>query len=139
MIIRDSPLFTDLRPYLERLSELAKHRGEKPIDYVIANLRGSEAYFRTRLLKILKKAGILPWPKVFHNLRASRETELLDDFPIKDVCAWIGNSQAVAMKHYAMRREDSFYRANGTLDLSTKIGAHIGAHTERQLEAASGS
>ena len=133
--IRDCPLFPGLRPYLEQLAELAKYRGAKPTDPVIANLRGSESYLRSGLLKILKKAGITPWPKIFQNLRASRETELLDDFPIKDVCAWIGNSQAVAIKHYAMRRADSFARANGTL----KIGAHIGAPLERQEEATTGS
>ncbi len=132
--IRDCPMFPDLRPYLEELAELAKCRGAKLTDPVIANLRGSEAYLRTGLMKILKKAGIMAWPKIFHNLRASRETELLDDFPIKDVCAWIGNSQAVAMKHYAMRREDSFARANGTLEMR----GHNGGHTERQLEAVSG-
>jgi integrase len=137
--IRDCPMFVELRPYLEQLAELAKCRGAKTSDPVIANLRGSEAYLRTSFLKILKKAGIMPWPKVFHNLRASRETELLDDFPIKDVCSWIGNSQAVAMKHYAMRREDSFSRANGTLDSATRIGAHIGAHKERQSEAIAGN
>lgn len=133
--IRDCPLFPDLRPYLEELAELAKFHGAKPSDPVIANLRGSEAYLRTGLLKILKKASIKAWPKLFHNLRASRETELLDDFPIKDVCAWIGNSQAVAMKHYAMRREDSFARANGTLQMR----GHNGGHTERQEEAVAGN
>ncbi|HAY82860.1 MAG TPA: hypothetical protein DCY79_23880 [Planctomycetaceae bacterium] len=27
---------------------------------------------RTQLLRIIKKAGVNPWPKLFHNLRASR-------------------------------------------------------------------
>jgi len=133
--IRDCPLFPGLRPYLEQLAELAKCRGAKPTDSVIANLRGSEAYLRRGLFRILKKAGIVPWPKIFHNMRASRETELLDDFPIKDVCAWIGNSQSVAMKHYAMRREDSFARANGTLEMR----GHNGGHKEGQVEATAGS
>jgi integrase len=133
--IRDCPLFTDLRPYLEQLAELAKCRGAKPTDPVIANLRGSESFLRAGMLRILKKAGVAPWPKIFHNLRASRETELLDDFPIKDVCSWIGNSQAVAMKHYAMRREDSFARANGTLEMR----GHNGSHKEWQSQATPGN
>jgi integrase len=133
--IRDCPLFPELRVYLEQLAELAKCRGAKPADYVIANLRGSEAYLRSGLLRILKKAGVTPWPKIFHNMRASRETELLDDYPIKDVCSWIGNSQAVAMKHYAMKRLDSFSRANGTLPMRS----HQGGHEERQLEASAGN
>lgn len=56
-------------------------------------------------------------------LRASRETELLDEFPIKDVCTWIGNSQVIAMKHYAMMRESSFARAAG---LAHGIGGPAG-------------
>ncbi len=89
--------------------------------------------FRTGLLRILKRAGLTPWPKLFQNMRASRETELLDEFPIKDVCSWIGNSQAVAMKHYAMRRQDSFMRAAGV------IGGPIGGPVVRQSEATGGN
>ncbi len=44
-------------------------------------------------------------------MRATRQTELLAQFPAKDVCEWLGNSQAVAMKHYAMPTDDSFQRA----------------------------
>lgn len=114
--IRYCPLFPELRPYLERLAELAKSRDAGPADYAIATVRGSEAVYRAGLLRIMKRAGLKPWPKVFHNMRASRQTELLDQFPIKDVCSWIGNSQAVAMKHYAMQRADSFARAAGIGD-----------------------
>lgn len=111
--IRYCPLFPELRPYLEDLRELAIENGAQPSDPVIATHRGSEAILRTGLMRILKKAGVKPWPKLFHNMRASRETELLDEFPIKDVCSWIGNTQAVAMKHYAMMRDASFTRAAG--------------------------
>ena len=51
------------------------------------------------------RRGLTPWPKLFQNLRASRETELLDDFNIKVVCEWIGNSQPVAIKHYVQLRD----------------------------------
>ena len=111
--LRFCPLFPELRPFLEDLAEIAKHRGAGLGDWVISQNRGSSAYLRTGFTRILKRAGIKPWPKLFHNLRASRETELLDEFPIKDVCSWIGNTQAIAMKHYAMMRESSFTRAAG--------------------------
>ena len=41
-----------------------------------------------------------PWPKLWHNLRATGETKLAETFPIHGVCQWIGNRQAVAKKHY---------------------------------------
>jgi hypothetical protein len=37
---------------------------------------------------------------LFQNLRAARETELAETFPLHVVCAWLGNSRPVAMKHY---------------------------------------
>ena len=55
--------------------------------------------------------SIKAWPKLYQNLRATRQTELLAQFSAKDVCDWLGNSQAVAMKHYAMPTDDSFQRA----------------------------
>jgi hypothetical protein len=73
--------------------------------------RSSKQNLRTAFLKLLTKAGVKAWQKLFHNLRASRQTELLADFPAADVCDWLGNTQAVAMRHYAMATSDSFQRA----------------------------
>ena len=78
---------------------------------VITRWRSSAQNVRTPFLKVLRRAGTKAWPKLFHNLRAARQTELLAQFPAKEVCEWLGNSQAVAMKHYAMPTDDSFQRA----------------------------
>ena len=37
---------------------------------------------RTQFLRLLTRAGVEPWPRLFHNLRASRETELASGHPI---------------------------------------------------------
>lgn len=111
--IRYCPIFPELWPYLESLAELANHRGAKPTDYVITKPRGSESVLTQPFKRILKKAGVPVYPKPLQNLRASRETELLDEFPLTDVCSWIGNSPKVAMEHYAMTRQESFDRATG--------------------------
>ena len=58
-------------------------------------------------------AGLQRWPKLFQNLRSTRETELADDFPIQVVCDWIGNTEAIASKHYLQVTEDHFARAVG--------------------------
>jgi integrase len=66
----------------------------------------------TRSITDLARAtGTDPWPRLWHNLRASRESELLERYPTKDVLLWIGNSEAVAMKHYALTRDETFARA----------------------------
>ncbi len=66
---------------------------------------------RKQFLTILKRAGVSPWPKLFHNLRATRETELEDRFPSHVVCAWIGNSPQVAKKHYLQVTDAHFEKA----------------------------
>src|SRR4029453_11508119 len=73
--------------------------------------RKSNANLRTQLKRIIDRAGMKAWPKLFHNLRASRQTELLDRFPVKAVCTWLGNSQPVALEHYAQVTAEHFRTA----------------------------
>ncbi len=60
---------------------------------MITRYRESSVNLRTQMLKISKRAGLKPWPKLFQNLRSTRETELAEIFPLHVVCAWIGNTQ----------------------------------------------
>ena len=46
--------------------------------------------------------------------RSTRETELVEQWPEHVVCAWIGNSKAVAREHYLQVTEEHFERAAGT-------------------------
>lgn len=61
--------------------------------------------------RIIHKAGLKPWPRLFQNLRSTRETELTESFPLHVVTAWIGNSQLVARKHYLQVTDEHFARA----------------------------
>lgn len=97
---RLTPLFPELRPYLEAAFDEA----DEGTEYVITRYRDSEVNLRTQLLRIIAKAGLEPWPKLFQNLRSTRETELAETFPMHVVCAWLGNSQPVAAKHYLQSR-----------------------------------
>ena len=71
------PLFPELRPYLLDAFE----RAEPGTEHVITMHRDANANLRTQLLRIIERAGLSPWPKLFHNLRASRQTELAERFP----------------------------------------------------------
>ncbi|MBL7038071.1 MAG: site-specific integrase, partial [Pirellulaceae bacterium] len=95
-------VFCDVRPYLEDLLEVARARGPvKPTDYVITQYRQKNANLRTQFIRIMKRAGVEPWPKIFQNCRSSRETELIYmGYQIHEVCKWIGNSPQVAHDHY---------------------------------------
>ena len=104
--VRYVPLFPELRRHLLRAKEMAP-----PGSTMIQNRYLPGANPCTTLKKKIISSGIKPWPKLLQNLRASRETELMAKYPAKDATAWIGNSVAVANKHYAMKLQASFAQA----------------------------
>ena len=97
--VRWVPIFPELKPYFAEAFELAPEGAL----YVITRYRDAKVNLRTQLLRILRRAGLEPWPKLFQNLRATRETELAKVYPIHVVCAWIGNTERIAAKHYLDR------------------------------------
>jgi integrase len=101
------PLFPELRPHFEAAFEEAPEGSV----YVIGKYRDANKNFRTRMHRIIKRAGLTPWPKVFHNLRASRQTELAAEYPIHVVCKWIGNSALIAARHYLQVTESDYEQA----------------------------
>ena len=101
------PLFPELQPYLQESFELAKP-GQK---YLITRYRKKGVNLGTQAHRIIKQAGLKPWPKTFQNLRASRETELVENFPVHVVTDWLGNSPDIAKRHYLQTTEEHFLRA----------------------------
>ena len=104
---RTIPLFPELR---EPLTE-AFEQAEPGTEFVITRYRDSNQNLRTQFERIITKAGLEPWEKLFQNLRSTRETELAEAFPIQVVTAWLGNSEPVARKHYLQVTDDHFARA----------------------------
>lgn len=104
--VRSCPIFPELRPHLLRAREMAPAGAE-----FVQTRYGHDDNILTTLQKIVAKAGLVPWPKLMQNLRATRETELLAHYPAKDVTSWLGNSPQVANRHYAMTMQASFDQA----------------------------
>ena len=84
---------------------------------------------RTGLQRILRRANVKAWPKLFQNLRASRETELMRSHPAHVVYAWLGNSREVAQDHYLMVTENDYERA---AEKALQNPVHSSAVTGRQ-------
>jgi integrase len=113
--LRVMPLFPRVRVALDEAWEFAepgavyvipeKYRlqARGPLGFRNVNLRNG-------LLAIIRKAGETPWPRVWHNLRASCETDLINRYPLPIVARWLGNSSAIAYKHY-VEITDSHFRA----------------------------
>ncbi len=108
--MRTIPLF----PELEKLLLRAFAEAPEGNAHVIL-CRNPGINWRTQLQRIIRKAKVECWPKLFHNLRASRESELMRDYDLATVCKWIGHSPAVAAKHYAVSVDlnGDFRRAAG--------------------------
>ncbi len=104
---RQVPIFPELMPYLDACWDAA----ERGAEFVIDRYRDVGANLRTQMTRIVKRAGLTPWPRIFHNLRSSRQTELEEIFPTHVVCGWIGNSPQVARKHYLQTTDEHFERA----------------------------
>ncbi|MBI1369021.1 MAG: tyrosine-type recombinase/integrase [Planctomycetes bacterium] len=111
------PLFPELREHLLEVFDQA----ETGTDHIIIGYRDSSVNLRTQLTRIIHRAGLEPWPKLFQNLRSTRETELAEAFPMHVVCRWIGNSEPVAAKHYLQMTDEHFERAvagHGSKDIN---------------------
>jgi hypothetical protein len=70
-----------------------------------------------------------PWHRIAGGGELT-QTELLDKFPIKAVCDWPGNSQPVAIVHYAQVTADDFQSA-----YRTPTGAITGESPPARFEA----
>jgi hypothetical protein len=46
-------------------------------------------------------------------MRASRQTELQQEFPLHVVCSWLGNSPPIAQQSYLLVTEEDFAKAAG--------------------------
>ena len=121
------PLFPELLPLLRDAFEQA----EPGKEWVIQKCRDPRVNLRTHMLRIIRRAGLVPWPKLFQNLRATRETELAESWPEHVVCAWIGNSRLVARKHYLQVTEDHFKRAASGAPGAAQITAQQPAELPR--------
>ena len=68
---------------------------------------------RTEMTRLLRRAGVAGWPRMFHRMRASRQTELQREVPLHVVYSWLGNSPPIAQQSYLLVTEDDFAKAAG--------------------------
>jgi integrase len=101
------PIFPELRPHLAEAFELA----EPGTVHVVTRYRDTSVNLRTGLCRIIRRAGLETWERPWHNLRATRQTELSAQFPLHVVCYWMGNQQAVAAEHYLQVTDADYERA----------------------------
>ena len=110
---RVCPIFPELRPFFEE-ALLAASDGSGRIDgnrFVVEAHRLNSGNLATQFCRFIRRAGLEPWEQLWHNCRATRQTELENSFPTHVVCSWLGNSPTVAHRHYLRVTEGHFERA----------------------------
>ncbi len=130
---RKVPLFKELRPYLEAawdaaldgavyvLPERYRNSANKATGWRNCNLR-------TQFERIIERAGLEKWPRLFHAMRSSCESDLVKRHPLHIAARWLGNTPRIAEKHYLLTSDADFDEAAGIETGATdKSGAECGA------------
>lgn len=96
------PIFPMVKPYLQVVWNITPHRrnawvfpewrkrcGKSPHSW-------EARFLRSQVYKVIRWVGLKPWPRLWHNLRASCETDLVAAFPLATVVQWLYNTSSVA-------------------------------------------
>jgi len=58
-----------------------------------------------------RQADDQPWPRLWQNIRATRATELADQYPSHVAAAWLGHTERIADRHYRQTTGTHYDRA----------------------------
>ena len=122
-------MFPSIRPYLKAAWDDAPDGAEYifPEEWRRQAQRANGwcgCQLRTKLAKVIRRTGLDPWSRPWHSLRASCETDLAKEYPLATAAKWLGNTQAVAMRHYVDVTDADFEKAI-VGDATTKAAQHL--------------
>jgi integrase len=103
---RHVPIFPELREHLLAAFEQAAPGTDRVLSDFAPDYNP-----HTEFRRIITRAGVEPWPRTWHNLRGSCQSELVANFPISTACQWLGNSRLVATGHYISITDADWQRA----------------------------
>jgi integrase len=102
---RDVPLFPEIAKELNQL-----RLGNEEREFVINR---SPYDWSAQFHRIADRAGLDRIPRPFDNMRASRATEVCNEYGAKRESVWLGHSEKTAMKYYLMVTDDDYAIAAG--------------------------
>ena len=128
------PIFPEVKPLLQAASA----RAQGGNGFVIQRHGGTLKNISGEFKRILNQAGITPWPRLFHNLRSTRQTELVQVYEAHVVAAWLGNSEKIADDHYLQVIPDHIRKAtqNPTHQFSALSGTERSPETRKDVSPA---
>ena len=101
-------------PIFHELKQLFQERWDEADEgevYVLPSYAKAATWKAKNTLRGAFRRTGLSWSRMWHSLRATRQTELTARFPAHVASAWLGNTEAVARKHYLMVTDDDFKAA----------------------------
>ena len=110
------PLFAELKALLD-----TAYFSDSESEYILPTIRlnSNPATYAKKLVENAKESV---WSNFFNSLRASTETDLMDEYGLRKACQWSGNSASTAMRNYALVRKEDFVDA-GSENRQTKSDA----------------
>lgn len=110
---RTVPIFSELMPLLEQRHQSAETgEGAELVVPMVASW--GKRVRRGPLVTAVSRAKVDRWPKLWQNLRATRDNELeLQGHRRTAVRAWIGHTEDVAAGHYLNVTDEDFAQAIG--------------------------
>lgn len=124
--IRVVPMFPQLAPHFQAVFDQAPEGAT----HVITRYRDASQNTRTQLCRHIVVAGLKPWGKPWQNMRASRATELADEFPSHVCAAWLGHTERVADTFYRQVTDSHFQRATKELQKAGQNPGQYGADSD---------
>ena len=104
---RVCPIFPEALPALQEAYDAAPEGAS----WIFPSIRSGEKNLRTWLERAILRAGLTPWPKLWQNFRATRATELADQYPSHVAAAWLGHTERIADRHYRQTTGTHYERA----------------------------
>ncbi len=99
--VREVPIFPPLQ------AALLRAKAQSTSEYLLPNLR-LHKNLAVSLRRMATSAGVPEWDAPMVNLRASCETDWMNEYDLESATQWCGNSPRVAMAHYhRLRRRRS--------------------------------
>ncbi len=132
------PIFPELRVFFDAAWDAAP----KGVDRIFPEIRPDDRGPRVWLEQMALRAGVVPWPKPWQNLRATRATELANEFPSHVCSDWLGHSEAIADANYRMTTdqhlEAATTRPTGALQKAQRSGTVRGGMEGQTAKKPSG-
>jgi integrase len=91
----------------------------------------AESNLRTQTEKLIRRAGVEQWPKLYNNLRSSAATDLVRKHPIHIATKICGHCAEVATEHYWQVDPDVDFKAVLDNHPSTTVSTAIDHHSRQ--------